>query len=240
MLEAALAADAAGAAAGDVGSGAGPGSGADAPGPARILWPRFGPLVRGAALALRDCVPPRARAALDASVTGAERAAAAAEDAAARAAAEAGAGGAQVASSSASAMASFLDGTEDEEDEDEEDEDEEDEDEGGEGRDGAGDSSRAPAPRRLPPSALAPGASPSATLARRRARTRRALADVVFSGLGWAAVAPVEVEGQRGWARTVALGAVRVRAARGVALHVRAPLLPFEASGTRPSDWREA
>jgi len=33
---------------------------------------------------------------------------------------------------------------------------------------------------------------------------------------------------------------VRVRAARGVALHVRAPLLPFEASGTRPDEWREA
>jgi hypothetical protein len=132
-------------------------------------------------------------------------------------------------------MASFLDGTEGEDEEDEEAEGAE-----SEGDDGEADSSRAPTPRRLPPSALAPGASPSATLARRRARTRRALADVVFSGLGWAAVAPVEVEGQRGWARTVALGAVRVRAARGVALHVRAPLLPFEASGTRPSDWREA
>jgi hypothetical protein len=33
---------------------------------------------------------------------------------------------------------------------------------------------------------------------------------------------------------------VRVRAARGVALHARAPLLPFEASGTRPADWLEA
>lgn len=93
--------------------------------------------------------------------------------------------------------------------------------------------------RRLPPAALIPGASKSATDQRRRSRIRKAIADVVFSGLGWVSVCPVEVEGQVGWARTVGLGSLRVHTALGVHVALRSPLLPYQASDTQPSEWKE-
>jgi hypothetical protein len=93
--------------------------------------------------------------------------------------------------------------------------------------------------KRLPPGARAPGASLAGTRMRQMHRQRRALCDVVLSGLGWVALTPVEVEGQVGWGRTVGQGRVTVRSAQGVAVHTRSPLLPFEAAGTRPAQWRE-
>ena len=81
--------------------------------------------------------------------------------------------------------------------------------------------------------------SPRATEQRRRTRTRSAVVDVVLPALGWLAVSPIEVEGMWGWSRTVAGGAVEVHYCRGIAPHIRAPLLPYEASGTRPADWLE-
>lgn len=93
--------------------------------------------------------------------------------------------------------------------------------------------------RRLPPHAVMPGASQSETSLRRRVRQRRALADVALSGLGWIAITPIEIEGQSGWARTVGHGLVSVKSALGVSIQLRAPLLPFEAAGTKPKDWKE-
>jgi len=94
--------------------------------------------------------------------------------------------------------------------------------------------------RRLPPHAVMPGASKLETAVRRRVRQRRALADVALSGLGWIAVTPIEIEGQTGWARTVGQGAISVKSALGVSIQLRAPLLPFEAAGTKPKDWKES
>jgi hypothetical protein len=50
-------------------------------------------------------------------------------------------------------------------------------------------------------------------------------------------VTPVEVEGMHGWHRSLEGGRLVVHTARGVHVHLRAPLLPYEASGTRPADW---
>ena len=94
--------------------------------------------------------------------------------------------------------------------------------------------------RRLPPHAVMPGASRLETAVRRRARQRRALADVALSGLGWIAITPIEIEGQTGWARTVGHGTISVKSALGVSIQLRAPLLPFEAAGTKPKDWKES
>lgn len=79
--------------------------------------------------------------------------------------------------------------------------------------------------------------TPQATLRRRREKERRALADIVFGGLGWVSVTPVAIEGMFGWERTVSGARLVVHVCEGVHVHVRPPLLPYEASGTGPKDW---
>lgn len=90
---------------------------------------------------------------------------------------------------------------------------------------------------RLPPSALAPYSSHSATAERRKQRQRTALADVAFPGIGWVAIAPVEVLGLVGWGRTMAFGALHVHGCDGVSAHARTPLLPHLLTGTTPDHW---
>ena len=83
------------------------------------------------------------------------------------------------------------------------------------------------------------GFNPRRTLARRMARERRAVLDIVLPGLGWVAVSPIEIEGTPGWAPAIAGASLHVLSCRGVTAHVRSPLLPYEASGSRPKQWLE-
>jgi hypothetical protein len=90
---------------------------------------------------------------------------------------------------------------------------------------------------RLPPGAMLDSANPEATVDRRRRRLRAALVDVVVRGLGWLAITPVEVRGQAGWARTVGQGSLTLVAAKGVRVHLREPLLPYETAGLSGHDF---
>ena len=81
--------------------------------------------------------------------------------------------------------------------------------------------------------------SGAATRARRMARQRRALLDIALPGLGWLALTPIEIEGTAGWARAIAGAALTISTCRGLQPHARAPLLPYEAAGTRPKEWLE-
>lgn len=110
------------------------------------------------------------------------------------------------------------------------------EDDGGAAGESSSSSGGARAPRDR---YTAAGHNPSRTQARRMTRERRAVVDIVAPGLGWFAVTPIEIEGTLGWAPAVAGAALDVHTCRGVSVHVRAPLLPYEASGTRPKDWRD-
>lgn len=87
--------------------------------------------------------------------------------------------------------------------------------------------------------AAVPGFNDRRTQARRMARSRAAVVDVVLPGLGWVAVTPIDIEGTGGWAAAVAGATLEVRTPPGLAPHVRPPLLPYEAAGTRPRDWLE-
>jgi len=201
--------------------------------PSSILWPRWGPLSARASLHLADCISPRTRAEVDRQLALDSQAA---QTSPVDPSGDADGLGVRLTSY-------LVDG-----------DDSEGEGEGADGAEGGGadvepdDASSATSDaiaggdglrRRLPPGALAPNASRSATSARRRARTRRALADVAFSGLGWCAVTPIEIEGTSGWARSVGLGSISVSSALGVSVLVRAPLLPHEANQTGTKDWVE-
>lgn len=82
------------------------------------------------------------------------------------------------------------------------------------------------------------GGNPGRTRYRRQERFRRAIVDVVFGGMGWLALTPIEVEGMYGWERAVKGARFLARAVPGAAVSLRQPLLPFEASGTRTRDWQ--
>ena len=89
----------------------------------------------------------------------------------------------------------------------------------------------------LPPGALMSNANSAATLERRRNRTRVALVDIVFRGLGWLMITPVEVRGQIGWARSIGHGVIALHACEGILVNLREPLLPYAASGLSPKDF---
>lgn len=93
--------------------------------------------------------------------------------------------------------------------------------------------------RRLRRDLVAPGADASATEERRKTRQRRALADLVFPGLGWLALCPVEVQGMLGWSSTVAGAQITVATCEGSMPHLRSSLLPYEAAGSKPENWME-
>lgn len=76
------------------------------------------------------------------------------------------------------------------------------------------------------------------TIARRQGRKRRAVLDIALGGLGWVSFTPIEIEGTGFWDAAVARGAVHVAAADGVRVCARPAMLPFEAAGTQPKDWR--
>jgi hypothetical protein len=82
------------------------------------------------------------------------------------------------------------------------------------------------------------GGSSSRTRYRRQNRVRRSLVDVVLGGMGWLSVTPIEIEGMYGWERAIKGARFTVRSVPGVKLTLRKPLLPFEATGTGPRDWR--
>jgi hypothetical protein len=79
--------------------------------------------------------------------------------------------------------------------------------------------------------------------------TRKAFADIVFSGLGWAAIAPAVVPGQSRGNRPSPVrdaGDKGLESARfdvfvcpGVVLHLRPPLLPYETTGLRNDELLE-
>jgi hypothetical protein len=81
------------------------------------------------------------------------------------------------------------------------------------------------------------GGNPGRTQHRRQSRFRRGLVDIVFGGLGWVCITPVEIEGMYGWEKAVKGARITARAVNGVSVSLRPPLLPFEASGTRPKQW---
>jgi hypothetical protein len=81
------------------------------------------------------------------------------------------------------------------------------------------------------------GSSPSETLNRRREKRRTSLVDIVFPGLGWVSLSPVEIQGMFGWSRTVNGARIRVFCCDGITPHLREPMLPYEATGTSTSDW---
>lgn len=74
---------------------------------------------------------------------------------------------------------------------------------------------------------------------RRQQRYRMSVLDIVFGGLGWFAVTPVEVVGSYQLAANIGGAAIRVCAAESLPVHLRPSLLPFEAVGTRPSHWKK-
>jgi len=102
------------------------------------------------------------------------------------------------------------------------------------------------------------------TQVRRRQRFREAVVDIVVGDLGWLSITMIEIQGMWGWQRTFQQGAVSsgsrgriffgrdvgcwpcawlfqisVHAAAGVPVCVQSPLMPFEASGTKPQDWSQ-
>lgn len=79
--------------------------------------------------------------------------------------------------------------------------------------------------------------SPARVRSRRQRRQRRALFDVSVAGVGWASVAPIEIEGTTLWRRAVDGFLFRVHSGEKADVTVRPPMLPFDASGTRPADW---
>ena len=58
-----------------------------------------------------------------------------------------------------------------------------------------------------------------------------------MSGAGWVSVSPVEIEGTPQWLRAVDQLRVEVHGGERSDVTVRPPMLPFEASGTRPREW---
>lgn len=66
----------------------------------------------------------------------------------------------------------------------------------------------------------------------------QAAVDVVFGGFGWLALTPIPVIGSKLWENTMAHATVTVAAHPGVPVYLRRPMLPFEAQGTTPKDWK--
>lgn len=105
-------------------------------------------------------------------------------------------------------------------------------------RAGAERNAALPVADNVPPGALLPTANEGATVARRQKRHRVSVVDVVFRGLGWLAVTPIEVQGLVGWARTLAHGSLALHTCEGIRVQVRDPLLPYLVSGLRSEEFK--
>ena len=69
-------------------------------------------------------------------------------------------------------------------------------------------------------------------------RMFQAAVDIVLSGFGWLAITPTPVVGTKLWHNTIAHGSIKMTTHPGVPLFLRHPMLPYEADGTSPGDWK--